>query len=77
MSLLERFKQWISQLGLGGASYLHSSSITRQTRAEQKRRAEIFNSTRPHYGDDLIAALEFENFITNKYQKGGNNADKS
>lgn len=41
---------------------------TRQTKSEVERRHKIFNDTRPHDDiDDLIEALEFENFMRDKY----------
>jgi hypothetical protein len=40
----------------------------RQTKSEIERRHKIFNDTRPHDDiDDLIEALEFENFMRDKY----------
>lgn len=42
----------------------------RLTKREIERRRQIFDQTRPHHGDDLIAALEFENFMRNEYTKG-------
>ena len=39
-----------------------------QTKREVERRHKIFNDTRPHDDiDDLIKALEFENFMRDKY----------
>ena len=39
-----------------------------QTKREVERRHKIFNDTRPHDDiDDLIEALEFENFMRDKY----------
>lgn len=39
-----------------------------QTKSEAERRHKIFNDTRPHDDtDDLIEALEFENFMRDKY----------
>ena len=41
---------------------------TYQTKREVERRHKIFNDTRPHDDiDDLIEALEFENFMRDKY----------
>lgn len=41
---------------------------TRQTKNEVERRHKIFDDTRPHDDtDDLIKALEFENFMRDKY----------
>lgn len=42
----------------------------RRTKREIERRRQVFDQTRPHHGDDLIAALEFENFMRNEYTKG-------
>ena len=42
----------------------------RRTKREIERRRQVFDQTRPHHGDDLIAALEFENFMRNEYIKG-------
>lgn len=41
----------------------------RRTKREIERRRQIFDDTRPHHGDDLIAALEYEAFITDSYIK--------
>lgn len=41
----------------------------RRTKREIERRRKIFDDTRPHHGDDLIAALEYESFITDSYIK--------
>nr|DAV53595.1 MAG TPA: hypothetical protein [Caudoviricetes sp.] len=41
-----------------------------QTKREVERRHKIFNDTRPHDDiDDLIEALEFENFMRDEYEK--------
>lgn len=41
---------------------------TGQTKDEVERRHKIFDDTRPHDDtDDLIEALEFENFMRDKY----------
>lgn len=41
-----------------------------QTKREVERRHKIFNNTRPHDDiDDLIEALEFENFMRDEYEK--------
>lgn len=43
---------------------------TGQAKREVERRHKIFNDTRPHDDiDDLIEALEFENFIRDEYEK--------
>ena len=43
---------------------------TYQTKSEVERRHKIFNDTRPHDDiDDLIEALEFENFMRDEYEK--------
>lgn len=43
---------------------------TKQTKNEVERRHKIFDDTRPHDDtDDLIEALEFENFMRDKYEK--------
>lgn len=45
-----------------------SNSISkRRTKKEIERRRKIFDDTRPHHGDDLINALEFENFMRDDY----------
>jgi hypothetical protein len=42
----------------------------RQTKREVERRHKMFNDTRPHDDiDDLIEALEFENFMRDEYEK--------
>lgn len=41
---------------------------TYQTKREIERRHKMFNDTRPHDDtDDLIEALEFENFMRDEY----------
>ena len=41
-----------------------------QTKSEVERRHKIFNNTRPHDDiDDLVEALEFENFMRDEYEK--------
>lgn len=41
-----------------------------QTKREVERRHKIFNDTRPHDDiDDLVEALEFENFMRDEYEK--------
>lgn len=43
---------------------------TYHTKSEVERRHKIFNDTRPHDDiDDLIEALEFENFMRDEYEK--------
>lgn len=42
----------------------------RATKRAIERRRKIFDETRPHHGDDLIRALEFENFMRDDYVKG-------
>lgn len=43
---------------------------TRQTKNDVERRHKIFDDTRPHDDtDDLIEALEFENFMRDEYEK--------
>lgn len=43
---------------------------TRQTKSEIERRHKIFDDTRHHDDtDDLIEALEFENFMRDEYER--------
>lgn len=52
---------------------LIAKNLPRRKRATKKaieRRRKIFDETRPHHGDDLIKALEFENFMRDDYVKG-------
>lgn len=52
---------------------LVAKSLTKKQRATKRaieRRRKIFDETRPHHGDDLIRALEFENFMRDDYAKG-------
>lgn len=45
-----------------------SRESRQETKKEIARRREVFNQTRPHDDiDDLIEALEFENFMRDKY----------
>ena len=43
----------------------------RATKRAIERRRKIFDETSPHHGDDLIRALEFENFMRDDYVKRG------
>lgn len=52
------------------SSQSFASTSKRRTKREIERRRQVFDQTRPHHGDDLIAALEFENFMRNEYTKG-------
>lgn len=46
---------------------------SRRTKREIERRHKVFDDTRPHDDtDDLIKALEFENFMRDDYVKEGN-----
>lgn len=46
---------------------------SRRTKREIERRHKAFDDTRPHDDmDDLIKALEFENFMRDDYVKEGN-----
>lgn len=46
---------------------------SRRTKREIERRHKVFDDTRPHDDmDDLIRALEFENFMRDDYVKEGN-----
>jgi len=64
--------EWLAKLK--GAKRPDSASFTstskRRTKREIERRKQVFDDTRPHHGDDLIAALEFENFMRDSYAKG-------
>ena len=45
---------------------------SRRTKREIERRHKVFDDTRPHDDmDDLIRALEFENFMRDDYVKEG------
>lgn len=53
-----------------GVSSQNSAYISkRRTRRSIEYRKKIFDNTRPHRGDDLIKALEFENFMRDDYEK--------
>lgn len=66
---------WLSQV----VGYLGSRFTLRQyrgksrrTKREIERRHKVFDDTRPHDDmDDLIRALEFENFMRDDYVKEG------
>lgn len=47
-----------------------SAKKKRATKRAIERRRKLFDKTRPHHGDDLIRALEFENFMRDDYAKG-------
>ena len=70
-------KRWLTRIIAGKPTrvYLASkdlkSTSKRRTKREVARRKQIFDETRPHHGDDLIRALEFENFMRDDYAKGG------
>ena len=66
---------WLSKV----AGYLGSrftlkqyKGKSRRTKREIERRRKVFDDTRPHDDmDDLIRALEFENFMRDDYVKEG------
>ena len=68
-------KRWVIRNIAGKLTAVHLScrafgcTTRRRTKREIERRRQIFNQTRPHHGDDLIAALEYEAFITDSYIK--------
>lgn len=67
-------RQWtLSELSCGPV-WLHAPvKVAKKKRATKRaieRRRKIFDETRPHHGDDLIRALEFENFMRDDYAKG-------
>lgn len=70
-----RRKRWVIRNIAGKLTAVHLSyrafgcTTKRRTKREIERRRQIFNQTRPHHGDDLIAALEYEAFITDSYTK--------
>lgn len=70
-------KQWLRRSVGNRLVWVHlvcrgskSTTKKRRTKAEIARRRQVFDDTRPHHGDDLIAALEFENFMRDDYKKG-------
>lgn len=67
-------RRWVlSELSLGPV-WLHAPvKVAKKKRATKRaieRRRKLFDATRPHHGDDLIRALEFENFMRDDYVKG-------
>lgn len=68
-------KRWVIRKIAGRLTAVHLScrafgcTTKRRTKREIERRRQIFDKTRPHHGDDLIAALEYEVFITDRYIK--------
>lgn len=66
---LSKLSQTVDYLGSRFTLKRFSGNI-RQTKWEIERRHKIFNDTRPHDDtDDLIEALEFENFMRDEYEK--------
>lgn len=69
-------KRWLTRLVGGNLARVHlvchasKSTTKRRTKREIARRRQIFDDTRPHHGDDLIEALEYENFMRDDYAKG-------
>lgn len=66
---------WLSRvvgyLGLRFTLKQHRGK-SRRTKREIERRHKVFDDTRPHDDmDDLIRALEFENFMRDDYAKEG------
>lgn len=59
----------ILRLAASANSESTSKRRTRRTKKEAERRRKVFDDTRPHHGDDLIAALEYENFMRDDYEK--------
>lgn len=81
VKILRKLAQLFKKLRLSKLSqvvdYLGSRFTLKQyegkahrTKHEVERRHKIFNDTRPHDDiDDLIEALEFENFMRDEYEK--------
>lgn len=69
-------KRWLTRIIAGKPVRVHlvcrnsKSTSKRQTKKEIARRKKLFDETRPHHGDDLIEALEYENFMRDEYTKG-------
>ena len=69
-------KRWVIRKIAGKLTAVHLScrafgcTTKRRTKREIERRRQIFDQTRPHHGEDLIRALEFENFMRDEYAKG-------
>jgi hypothetical protein len=64
---------WLSQVvGYLGSRFTlkRYKGKSRRTKREIERRHKVFDDTRPHDDmDDLIRALEFENFMRDEYEK--------
>lgn len=73
-------KRWLVRLVGRNPARVHlvcrvsKSTTKRRTKREIERRRQIFDDTRPHHGDDLIEALEYENFMRDDYVKGARGA---
>lgn len=64
--------RWLAKLKVAKRpdSVSSASTTKRRTKREIERRRQVFDDARPHHGDDLIAALEFENFMRDDYTEG-------
>lgn len=70
MAWLNKIKSALAKrVKVGCRNFAYSTKRSKQTLKEQARRTKIFNDTRPHHGNDLIEALEFENFLRDDYGK--------
>lgn len=69
-------KRWLTRIIAGKPVRVYlfcrnsKSTSKRRTKREVAIRKQIFDETRPHHGDDLIRALEYENFMRDDYAKG-------
>lgn len=67
-------RRWIlSELSCGPVWLSLPQKAAKKKRATKRaieRRRKLFDDTMPHHGDDLIRALEFENFMRDDYVKG-------
>lgn len=69
---LNRLSKVVGYLGSRFTLKQHKGK-SRRTKREIERRHKVFDYTRPHDDmDDLIKALEFENFMRDDYVKEGN-----
>ena len=67
LRLLERRPKLKGKVDWPGSRFTSRES-RQETKKEIARRREVFDQTRPHDDiDDLIEALEFENFMRDKY----------
>lgn len=69
MSAIRKLRRLLRNRPVALVGSKSTTKYSRHTKNEMLRRRKIFDKTRPHHGDDLIKALEFEVGLRNDYEK--------